>query len=154
MMKLVRALATMLLAGGLLAVLAAPSAAVAPTSHQGSSRVLSTSCSTTNDDTGTYARLAGKVRLQEFGKQHVVQLRVKWLLYRTAKPRKGDTVARHFLDQTDPFRDDVRSIWFRSFHFWDHVRVPNAGLAFVARLTWVREGSPDWHKWYVVRTCR
>jgi len=154
MMKLVRALATILLAGGLLAALAAPSAAVAPTSDQGSSRVLSVTCAETNKDTGTYARLAGNVRMQEFGKQHVVQLRVKWLLYRTATPHRSTTAARHFVDQTDPFRNDVRSIWFKTNHYWDHVRVPHAGLALVAKLTWVRDGRADWHQRYLVGTCR
>lgn len=154
MHKLFSTVVLLLLAGGLLAVLAAPAAAVAPTSGQGSSRVLGSSCAQTTKSTGTYARIAGKVRMRELGKQHVVRLRVVWHLYRTATPGKGDPVARHFVDRTGRFSNDVRSTYLTSSHYWDHVRVPHAGLALVARLTWVRAHRVDWHQRYVVATCR
>ena len=133
------------------ALLPAPAVAGPPPADKGDVRFISRTCSSQDG----FVDIGGRLKMREFGKSGIVQLRVKWLLYNTDLSAPGiHTAYKQKTQESGTFPNDGQSYHSIKGQTWEDLVSTDAGYTLVAKVTWVRNGRRDWNEKYTWAYCQ
>lgn len=150
----------MLIRGALVALVAmavssslvtAPALAAAPPADKGDVLLVARYCKSQDG----FVDIGGRLKIREFGKSGIIQLRVKWLLYNTDLSAPGIQVAyKRKTQQSGTFPNDQRNFFHTTGKTWTGLVAADAGYTLVAKVTWVRKNRRDWNQKYTWTYCQ